>query len=95
MEWLDCDRSSCLAWGGIINPGVARAGGSITPTLWMGTLRLSGCRDLVRSQGSEVAEPGGPGLAGCHMPALWGQSPQATGMASFRFSGDPNPGGSG
>lgn len=64
---LDCDRSSCLAQGGIINPGVARAGGSITPTLWMGTLRLSGCRDLVGSQGSEVAEPGGPGLA-CWQP---------------------------
>lgn len=60
---LDRNRSSCLARGGIINPGAAEAGASVTPTFWMQTVRLSGCRDLARPQGSEVAELGGPGLA--------------------------------
>lgn len=46
---LACDRSSCQAWGGIINPGTAEAGASINPTLRMGTLRLSSSHDLARS----------------------------------------------
>lgn len=67
---LDRDRSSCRAWAGILNPGTAKAGARVTPTLRMGTLRLSGYRDLAGSQGSEAAEPGGPGLACWRPPCL-------------------------
>lgn len=61
----DRDRSSCQAWGGVVNPRTAEAGASLTPTLWTGTLRLGSCQDLAGSQGSEATGPGGPG------PALW------------------------
>ena len=52
---------------GSVNPTVAEPGASIAPTLHTGALRLSCCRDLAQSQGSEVAEPGGPGLV-CWLP---------------------------
>lgn len=52
--------------GSLFIPGCG-AGASVTPTLWMGTPRPSGRRELARSQGSEAAEPGGPGLA-CRLP---------------------------
>lgn len=67
---------------GSVNPSAAEAGASVTPTLRMGTVRLSGCRGLAWSQGSEVAEPEGPGLA-CQLPTClhWGLSPQDAGMA--------------
>lgn len=72
-----------LAGGWTVTEAAAelhKAGGSIAPTLQMGTLRLSGCCDLAMSQ-TQKRQSQEIQASSAHTCLLWGLSPQAAGMA--------------